>query len=307
MIILGRTACGDENSVMTTPTSVSNINEIRLQKGVFDELFVTTKVYTSWNGNIPQLWDFDTKIHALFKKNLFGGNVDFTVDTVSSILIKKRRLGDLAWKTYYEIPVNSNEDFNFMRHDYYNRSGYQYQYCLIPTLNGIEGNYSSNYNINTVLSEFEGIFLIEKDIAYHAIVDISIKEERIFSSGKLEPKGRRKPIIIYNADTNYREYDIDATFFEPGEKRYVYNFEDSREFREKVDDFLSNKRPKIFKSSDGRMSLVCIVDSISHSDNGHPANVSTSFTATETGNCDSISDLYDNNFIDCDRDVDRNI
>lgn len=307
MIILGRTACADTSSMMATPTAVSDINEIQMQKGVFDEFYVTTNVYTTWDGTIPKDWDFSTKIHALFMESLFGGNVDFTCETVSSILIKKRRLGDLVWKTYFEIPVNSNDDFNFIRQDYYNRSGYEYEYCLIPTLNGIEGSYSSNHNINTIRSQFEGIFLIEKDVVYRTIYDLSISENRVFASSRLEPKGRKKPLVIYNADTNYREYDVEATFFQTKDGNNACDFENSREFREQVDDFLSNRKPKILKSFDGRMALVCIVDSISHSENGHPFNVSSNFTAIEIGTCESINDLYDNNFIDCDHDVNRNI
>lgn len=307
MIILGSTACGDKNSMMSTPTTVNNINDIRMQNGVFDELFITTQVYTTWDGTIPQDWDFDTKIHALFQKSLFGGNVDFTSETVSSILVKKRRVGELAWKTFFEIPINSNQDFNFIRNDYYNRSGCEYQYCLIPTLNGVEGNYSSNHNMSTILSKFDGIFLVEKEVAYHAIIDISIQEERIFTSSKLEPKGRKKPLVIYNGDTNYREFNIDASFVYMKEDACTFDIENSREYREKVDNFLSNKKPKIFKAFDGRMALVCIVDSISHSENGHPLNITTSLTAAETGDCESINDLYDNNFIDCDRDVSRSI
>ena len=59
----------------------------------------------------------------------------------------------------------------------------------------------------------------------------------------------------------------------------TFDIENSREYREKVDNFLSNKKPKIFKAFDGRMALVCIVDSISHSENGHPLNITTSLTA----------------------------
>ena len=205
MIILGKTDCGDSDSMMATATNVEDINMIQLSSGVFDEFFVTTRVYTTWDGSIPEEWDFDTKIHALFQESLFGGNVEFTAESVSSILVKKRRVGDLHWKTFFEIPIHSNEDFNFMRNDFYNRSGEEYQYSIVPTLNGVEGRYSSNHNTSRVHSKFDGIVLVEKDVAYRAILDVRLSERRNFAVSVLEPKGRKKSIAVYNGDANLRE------------------------------------------------------------------------------------------------------
>lgn len=39
MIILGKTACGDSDSMMATATNVEDINMIQLSSGVFDEFF----------------------------------------------------------------------------------------------------------------------------------------------------------------------------------------------------------------------------------------------------------------------------
>lgn len=308
MIILGKTACGDSDSMMATATNIEDINMIQLSGGVFDEFFVTTRVYTTWNGSIPDEWDFDTKIHALFQESLFGGNVEFTAESVSSILVKKRRIGDLHWKTFFEIPIHSNEDFNFMRNDFYNRSEEEYQYSIVPTLNGVEGRYSSNHNTSTLRSKFDGIVLVEKDVAYRAILDVRLSERRNFAVSVLEPKGRKKSIAVYNGDANYREYDVEGTFIPFDDGSGDFDLEHSRAYREEVDDFLTNRKPKILKYADGRMAMVCIVDSpVSHSSHNHISNVSTSFTAVETGDCESVNDLYDNNFIDTDHDVDRSI
>lgn len=251
MIILGKTACGDSDSMMATATNIEDINMIQLSGGVFDEFFVTTRVYTTWDGSIPDEWDFDTKIHALFQESLFGGNVEFTAESVSSILVKKRRVGDLHWKTFFEIPIHSNEDFNFMRNDFYNRSEEEYQYSIVPTLNGVEGRYSSNHNTSTVRSKFDGIVLVEKDVAYRAILDVCLSERRNFAVSVLEPKGRKKSIAVYNGDANYREYDVEGTFIPFDDSSGDFDLEHSRAYREEVDDFLTNRKPKILKYADG--------------------------------------------------------
>lgn len=308
MIFLGRAACGDRNSMTASTVHMNDINDITLQRGAFDELYVNTKVTTTWDGQIPDEWDFDTRIHAGFNGDLFGGNVDYTAEIVSTVLVKRRMKGTLQWQSYFEIPIESNEDFDFIRNDYLCRNGYEYEYCLVPTLNGVEGEYSSNHNISTILSEFDGVFIIEKDMAYHSVINTSVEIARNFASSVIETKGRRRPIVFYNGDTNYREFNVEATFvqFDPDTCQFDFTRNDS--FREQVDDFLTDKKAKILKSEDGYMALVSISDSpISHSVDDFKELVTTEFTAYETGDCDDVTDLYYNNIIDCDYDVNRSI
>lgn len=308
MIFLGRAACGDRNSMTASTVHMNDINDITLQRGAFDELYVNTKVTTTWDGQIPDEWDFDTRIHAGFNGDLFGGNVDYTAEIVSTILVKRRMKGTLQWQSYFEIPIESNEDFDFIRNDYLCRNGYEYEYCLVPTLNGVEGEYSSNHNISTIKSEFDGVFVIEKDMAYHSVINTSVEIARNFATSVVETKGRRRPIVFYNGDTNYREFSVEATFvqFDPDTCQFDFTRNDS--FREQVDDFLTDKKAKILKSEDGYMALVSISDSpISHSVDDFKELVTTEFTAYETGDCDDVTDLYYNNIIDCDYDVNRSI
>lgn len=305
MIILGRAACGDYYSMSATPTSVDGANTVILMNGAYDEVFITSTVYTTWDGTIPKDWDFNTKIHALFQESLFGGNVNFTAETVTSVLVKKRKKGELEWQSIYEIPISSNDDFIFMRQDFYNRSGVEYEYCLVPTLNEVEGNYSTNYNISNILSKFSGVFLVEKSAAYHAIMDVEVEYERRWASSIVETKGRRYPFAIYNGNSNYDEIDVTASFTPFKENGCTPDFSNIHSYLKEVDNFLTNRHPKILKTQDGRMWMVCITDDISHEENGSYRNVNISFTATETGDCEDVNDLYNNGFIDCDWDVNR--
>ena len=104
MIILGKTACGDSDSMMATATNIEDINMIQLSGGMFDEFFVTTRVYTTWDGSIPDEWDFDTKIHALFQESLLGGNVEFTAESVSSILVRSPGVAIIIGKRFLRFP-----------------------------------------------------------------------------------------------------------------------------------------------------------------------------------------------------------
>lgn len=308
MIFLGRAACGDRNSMTASTTFVTDIDDMSLREGVFDELYVTTNIHTTWDGTIPEDWDFNTRIHALFKGDLYGGNVSYTSEIVSTVLIKRRRAGELKWQSYFEIPIENNDDFNFMRNDFLCRNGYEYEYCLVPTLNGTEGEYSSNHKISKILSEFEGIFIIEKDIAYHSVLNTEVNYSRNFSSSVIETKGRRRPIVVYNGDANYREFNVKGTFVQFDAENCQFDFTRNDSFRDLVDDFLTDKKSKVLKSMDGYMALVNVTDSsISHSIEEVKELVTTEFTAIETGDCDDVTDLYYNDIIDCNYDVDRSI
>lgn len=308
MIFLGRSACGDRNSMTASVTYTSNVNEISMTNGIFDELYATEKLSTTWDGTITDEWDFDTRIHAYFSGNLYGGNVDFTSEVVSSLLVKKRKVGELQWQSYFEIEINSNEDFNFIRNDFLNRNGYEYQYCMVPTLNGSEGDYPTNHSISTIKSEFDGVFVVEKDVAYHSVLNTSVNISRNFTSSVIETKGRNKPIVVYNGDANYRSFDVTALFVQFDDTTCQFIFERNDSYRDEIDDFLTNKKSKVLKSEDGYIALVNITESsISHSINEVKELTTTEFTCVETGDAEYVTDLYYNNLIDCDYDVDRSI
>lgn len=308
MIILGRAACGDRNSMTASVTYTEDVNEITMQNGIFDELYANVNKQVTWDGVITDEWDFNTRIHAYFKGDLYGGNVSFTSEVVSSILVKKRKKGELQWQSYFEVEINSNEDFNFIRNDYLCRNGYEYQYCMVPTLNGIEGEYPSNHNISSIKSEFDGIFIIEKDKAYHSTLNTNVNVSRVFSSSVIEPKGRIRPIVVYNGDINYRSFNVEGLFIQFDEETCDFEFIRNDSYREQVDDFLTNKKTKVLKSVDGYIALINVVDSeISHSIDDFKEIVSTEFSCVETGNAEDVTDLYYNNIIDCNYDVNRSI
>ena len=59
MIFLGTTFCAAEDTLDSTPTNLLGINSITLQKGVFDDLYITRKVELDHSGHLTG-WDFDT-------------------------------------------------------------------------------------------------------------------------------------------------------------------------------------------------------------------------------------------------------
>ena len=294
MMLLCGMFCGDNHSFDYSPTAVTTINNIKIQNGTFDELFGSTNSKINCDES-SKVWNFDTRFYAKFQNDLFAGNVNFTADTVNAVRIKRRKKGTYEWDTLFEVPINTNDDFKFERFDRYARGNTEYEYTLVPVMSGIEGN----LNTNSILSSFEGYYLIEKEVIYHLFLNTSISFTRNQNSTTVNTLGRKYPFQVVNGNSNYTSGELQGTFIDLGID-YELNTADGMRYRQEVDNFLTNGKPKILKDDEGRMWMVAIVDSIPQDFSQHWNMPIHTITWTEIGNCDDFDDMYDNNFIDVD-------
>ena len=295
MIFLGTTFCGGKYTFDYTPTYINNINSILLQNGIFDELFITKNIVYSYTIDIPQTWDFDTILHALFNGNLHGGNVEYTADQVSSIRVKRREKGTYEWITLFDVPINTRDDFTFERIDKYARSEVEYEYALIPVMNLTEGN----LNINTIKSTFDGIYIIEKDTSFGTVLDINYGVQRNQESKAITTLGSKYPYVISNGNSNYDAINLSATFIEYDEINKVWKTKrEGFDYRKRLTDFFTNGKVKILKMPHtGEIWMVKVNDAITNQSAGHLEKITTAVNFTEVGDVNSSNDLYDNNFI----------
>lgn len=297
MIFLGRTFCGARNTLDCTPTNVDNINLITIRNGIYDETYASRNTDRNYETTIPATWDYNTAIHAYFENNLNGGNVGFILSQVSSIKVKRRVLNTFEWVTLFEIPVSSIEDLYFERFDKYAQSGVIYEYSLVPVINGVEG---TAYN-NSVLSEFDGIFIIEKDRAFNTFVEVDMQEQKNKPNAVINTIDRKYPYVVNNGQNNYYSGTVSGAFIQFDHDVCQFKVDKGWEYREDLMDFLQNGKPKILKHYDGRMRLISIVDNPTESASEHPDKAVTTFNWVEIGDYKSNRDLYDNNFIDVDQ------
>jgi len=294
-ILLSGMFCGDNHSFDFTPTSVPEINNIQIYNGIYNEVYATKNTTNEYTENTKE-WDFNTILYALFKNSLYAGNVSFSADIVSSIRVKRRKKGDYVWDLLFEIPINTNEDFVFERFDRFARANTEYEYSLVPVISGVEGN----LNTNEIKSEFDGVYLVEKDVVYHAFLNTKIPNTQRHQSGiTVETLGRKYPYSIKNGDMNYTSGSLNVTFIDQG-LNCEFDIENGWKFREQVDDFLSNGRPKILKTDEGKMWLVSIVDNIPQDFSQHWQMPIHTISWSEIGDVNNTSDLYDAGILDVD-------
>lgn len=294
MIFCGFGICGYQHSADYTVTAVEDITSVKLTKAAFDELLITKNVSFDYTNAISEEWDFDTILHALFNGNLHAGNVDFTVEQVSKIRIKRRKINSYDWITLFEVPIQDVDDFDFERIDRFARGNQEYEYALVPVLGDAEGN----LNTNSIKSEFDGVYLMEKELGYGSRLEVSLSTQKNRPSAIINTLGRKMPYVVSNGLNNYYSGSVSTIFVNQNPVTCQFDTERSWEYRDSIMEFLCDGNPKILKHEDGRMWLVQITGSPSESESPHPDFPTTTFEWVEIGSAESSTALYSNNFID---------
>lgn len=298
MFFCGYAACMGRHSSDITPTNLDNVVQVKIKNMIVDGFYITRDTDPSRYGLvIPPIskWDFNTILNAPLNGNLLGGNVDFISDEIQSIRVKRAELDSYNWLTLFDVPINNNADLSFTRTDYTARGNQDFKYAFVPVWNDhIEGN----YNINTVKSEFNGIWIVDKNTSVNAILNLELSTTRNIVTSTIIPLGRKYPYVNHYGLSNYTSGSFDVTFINYNYLEHDWEIDSASKYRELIEAFLTDGCPKIIKHDDGRIWLACISDSISKNESQHVKMPIQSISFTEIGKYDSPRDLYDSNIID---------
>lgn len=281
----------DINCLDPAPTSINNVTTIQLQNGIFDYFYLSNNVTKSYSPVEPTEWAYLDIINANFNGNINGGNVEFLLDYLTAIKIKRRIKGTFNWVTLKTVPVKSFDDLNFVFEDYINANFTEYEYALVPILNGAEGDYITN----SIMSEFNGVFLCDKNTIYKYYAGVSYGNgKRVKKVGVFEPFGSRYPIVVSNALTDYYSGSMSGTIL-------PLNYEETRILDRKaivqqtneVVDFITNNKAKILKDWNGNIWLIMAVGepSITYNNSYGMGKVDVNFEFVEVGDSNSEADL----------------
>ena len=289
-MFVGMEYCGSGNAVSSTPILMNDITYIELTNGIYDELFGSDNPDIEMNEDSKK-WDFDTRFYAKFQDSLFAGNVDYAASMVSSVRIKRRKNNEHKWMTMWDIPIETNDDFEFELIDRYAQGSQDYYYAMIPVINHVEGN----INKNDIRSEFNHYFILDKDISYPIIFNTSLNLELNKNIGVVNTIGRKYPFVISNGQSKYRTGTLDFALAP------IINCEvdtdDIFNYRTQFEEWLSNGKPKILKDWTGQIYMMDITSSVPI-DLSFYQLPSYQVQFTEIGNALDETDLYNNNMID---------
>ena len=296
-MFLGTTFASYPTSFYGMCASEGIITTIALKNMILDELYATKKVLVKFDWAIPTDWDFDTHLHALFNGDIYAGNVTYSESIVQKIKIKKRYKGDFTWKTIYEKEIHTNDDFAIEFYDYIEPSNREIEYAYVAVISNADTDTIST----SVTSKFDCHFIIGQDERYPVILDSELSRQYNRESNTIVAPGSKYPYVVNNGVARYYSGSLTATFIEL--KDCQFDPERGWEYRNKIDQFLTDGKAKILKTFEGDMYMVNIVGSLPRTVNGHYQHESHQIDWVECGDPTLISDLYDNGFIETD--VDR--
>lgn len=298
MIFLGDFLSGNVMSVPCTPTDIDNITKIELSNGWYDDLRITKNTTEELSSTISQNWDWDTILHAKFDETTSAGNVLWTFDTVSHLLIKRKKVDEFKWITLEVHKIETIEDFNLKNIDITAVPGCEYQYAAVPIVNGVEGFYSTiNVNVKS-----DCLVIADRDEIWCTnITDNFLDNTSIVPNSVIQTMYEIYPTIVSNSAANYEEISVNAQFFPTAEDGCTIDLNDDKkriEYNKKAKMFLRNGNMKILKSIDGNCWGVYVTTPPSDTATDSYQNRKLSFSCTETFNLNDEESLWEYGLID---------
>lgn len=287
----------DGDALNNAPSAIDGINNIQLTNAIYDHLNITRNISTEVSTTVPTVWDYDTIIDASFEGNLSAGNVDFLIEEISAIKIKRRVQGTFDWITLNTVPINTVEDLTFAFNDLLNADYTTYDYALVPIMEDVEGEYI----INSILSQFNGVFIGDYSTIYKFFYDVQYgTNARNQQTGTFQPLGNQYPIVIANGALSYESGTVSATILNDDfEDTGIINAPAIVEKKTIIKDFLTNKKAKILKDWNSNIWLCIIVDSpqVTYKSGSGMAIPQIQFNWIQIGDATNQADLYNNGIL----------
>ena len=287
----------DGNALDPISINVSNITYLQIKNGIYNHVNLTQDVSSSMSIDIPTTWTSSTLLDCNFDENISGGSLDNITEDVTSIKIKRRKVGEYNWITIKEVPINSVEDFTFAFNDTLVASGFNYEYAYVPVVGNTEGA----YGVSQISTNFRGVFVCDTTTAYRFYTGVEYgNTTTVQKIGTFEPFGRKYPIVVSNGNTQYdtgyfKGNVLPNTFYQDN----IIDRQDIVTERNAIINFLTNKKPKILKDHNGNCWLICIIDkpSTAYDNNYGMGMVSVQANWVEIGDSNNSSDLFAANLI----------
>ena len=285
--------CADVNSMEPTTIDTEPTEYMEISNAIFDEVYMDGDTNIPYDMVIPE-WGYTTILDAKFNGNLLAGNVDFTLDSVNAMRLKRRKAGEYKWILFDEHKIVTEEDFNYVYNDITVASNTHYQYAAVPVINGAEGTYQTV----DIYARFEGAFVIDPTYGYQIILNMEQgTTTRSIPANVVETVNGKYPYVFYTSQASYDRSSISGILMGLNDTTCEWDLDGAWRLRQSFREFASNRRSKLVKRYDGAIWLANIIDAITDSPAGHPQIATTNFSFVEVGDAASNRDLYEHGFI----------
>lgn len=289
-MILGHVMFGEINyapNVSSTPTSILTVGTD------FDQVRVDSLYDDSELSFRKRDWTGDTVLQADFEgETLDCGSLGSAAETITHIVLKRKRLDDREWITLEKIPIDSIFDGIYTFIDRMADPSESYEYAIVPLATGAE----YNYFIKSINTEMQTCYLYDRDHRYELYYNINFNTFSYnMPNEKIETMGRPYPVVVYNNVLNYAEGGFQC-FLYAGEDGEI-DIAKEKKWRREIMEFLTNRKPKAIKNFDGTHMMISIVDTPNLTPNAR-GTYDLEFNFVEIGDMNKQSYLYENGFSD---------
>ena len=297
MLFFSSILCGDISTPTVTPTALNDINYLQAYGVHFDDIYITRNITYVPTTEIPMDWDKDTIFHAKFNGNFCAGNVNFRYKDIedSFIIIKRRRTEGFHWISLQARLIGSYDDLAISFIDYTAAPDTEYEYALVPILDGTE----SDYYCEKITPTTEKLVIVDNSALWATIVTNGFCDsQRNTAPGVVDTMNNKYPTIIHNGMANYDTVSVTAGWYPVEEDECTlmigeeYNYWVSR-YAKRFMDFLTNRKIKMLKNVDGRMWLCYVTTLPSNTARDVYWDREINFGVTEIGDVEGEKELYD--------------
>lgn len=295
-MIIGYNFFNDSDStVFDTQYGMTKFTKTELSNGVFDEYYIDENIEVGNSTDKPTSWAYTTVLNAMFQNSLEGGSVTANGYTIESILLQRRKLDELNWENIQVIPYVSGEKTLYEAIDRYVQNDFSYEYSIVPLSSNVTGNRTIS---NDVKVQFEGNYLTDKEYNYRLIYDFELGSIQHNSpSTTHEPINSEFPIVTYS-NTNYRSSTITCHILTNNSMNGKIDIKNEQIQRQRIMQFLKNKKSKILRLQSGEIMLITVVDNPSEEPNNAIHGLSKiNFSFIEVGNVDTTT-LIENGLLE---------
>jgi hypothetical protein len=173
--------------------------------------------------------------------------------SITSVVVRRRELGDSIWDTIKTISVSSASSLNYTFIDKYTRSRRTYEYSFTPMNGSVPGTSVTQ----SIYCNFDSMLLEDSTATY--VLDLNLDFDYDTNNSVLfqEALNSKYPFVIRNGLADYYSGSIEVLPL-PLDANGRPTIVGSQKYKEQFISFLKNGKEKLLKLPRGQMWMVTI-------------------------------------------------
>lgn len=260
MIIMDYSPFANTNDkYFKTLNETTQYNKARFEKAIFDEVHMIESIDIVCTPEKKE-WDYDTVF--LWKGNsVEAGNVELGGIPINKLLIRRRRKDEFTFEDVKTFDFDKDAQFYEFK-DRFIESYEDYVYGIQPMGGSIENPILGETTIGEVESEFDSVWIVGKDIQYKLMFNLQVGSyETVIPTDVVETLGSKFPTVTSSGNVNYRKGNLQCMLVSDDTIKFSdINPKEEKKLRRSIMAFLTNRKPKYYKTGDGESMLISIVN-----------------------------------------------